>query len=186
RLRRVPRARRPHAAHRARRLARNAVVPRLPSRSGTAPAADWGYLQHELHAAGRSERARCTRGASRAAPAPDRLLDVPPVTLTRRNFLKLGAAAAALATGACSRPREPIVPYAHQPEAELPGVPRYYASAASFVGGAEGLLIESNTGRPTKVEGNPAHPASVGATSVHGQASVLQLWDPERYMAPRR
>ncbi|HZD21031.1 MAG TPA: 4Fe-4S dicluster domain-containing protein [Burkholderiales bacterium] len=111
---------------------------------------------------------------------------MPPVTLTRRNFLKLGAAAAALATGACSRPREAIVPYAHQPEGGLPGVPRYYASAASFVGGAEGLLIESNTGRPTKVEGNPAHPGSQGATSVHGQASVLQLWDPERSKAPRR
>src|SRR5438094_10404146 len=109
-----------------------------------------------------------------------------PVKLTRRDFLKFSAAAAALATGACSRPREPIVPYAHQPEADLPGVPRYYASAASFVGGAEGVLIESNTGRPTKVEGNPAHPGSLGATSIHGQASVLQLWDPERSKAPRR
>ena len=111
---------------------------------------------------------------------------MPSITLSRRNFLKLGAAAAALAAGACSRPREAIVPYAHQPEAELPGVPRYYATAASFVGGAEGLLVESNTGRPTKVEGNPAHPASLGATSIHGQASVLQLWDPERSEAPRR
>ena len=109
-----------------------------------------------------------------------------PVKITRRDFLKLGAAAAALATGACSRPREPIVPYAHQPEAELPGIPRFYATAASFVGAAEGLLVESNTGRPTKVEGNPAHPGSLGATSIHGQASVLELWDPERSQAPRR
>ncbi len=111
---------------------------------------------------------------------------MPQVKFTRREFLKLSAAAAALATGACSRPSEPIVPYAHQPENELPGVPRFYASAASFLGAAEGLLIESNTGRPTKVEGNPAHPASLGATSVHGQASVLQLWDPDRSKAPRR
>ncbi|HEY1288475.1 MAG TPA: 4Fe-4S dicluster domain-containing protein [Burkholderiales bacterium] len=111
---------------------------------------------------------------------------MPPVTLTRRNFLKLGAAAAALASGACSRPREPIVPYAHQPEGELPGVPRFYATAACFVGAAEGMLVESNTGRPTKVEGNTAHPGSLGATSVHGQASVLGLWDPERSKAPRR
>src|SRR5438067_10254126 len=109
-----------------------------------------------------------------------------PVKLTRRDFLKLSAAAAALASSACTRPREPIVPYAHQPEAELPGVPRYYATAASFVGAAEGLLVESNTGRPTKVEGNPAHPGSLGGTSVHGQAAVLQLWDPERSKAPRR
>jgi molybdopterin-containing oxidoreductase family iron-sulfur binding subunit len=73
-----------------------------------------------------------------------------------------------------------------QPEMTLPGVPRFYASAASFVGAAEGVLVESNTGRPTKVEGNAAHPGSLGATSVHGQASVLQLWDPERSQAPRR
>jgi len=109
-----------------------------------------------------------------------------PLKFTRRDFLKLSAAAAALASGACSRPREPIVPYAHQPEAELPGVPRFYATAASFVGAAEGLLVESNTGRPTKAEGNPAHPGSLGGTSIHGQASVLELWDPERSKAPRR
>ncbi len=111
---------------------------------------------------------------------------MPSITLTRRDFLKLSAASAALASAGCSPPREHIVPYANQPEAALPGVPRFYASAASFVGAAEGLLIESNTGRPTKVEGNPAHPGSLGATSVHGQASVLQLWDPERSKAPRR
>ena len=109
-----------------------------------------------------------------------------PIRLTRRNFLKLGAAAAALATGACSRPREAIVPYAHQPENELPGVPRFYATAACFVGAAEGMLVESNAGRPTKVEGNPGHPGSLGATSVHGQASVLELWDPERSKVPRQ
>jgi len=107
-------------------------------------------------------------------------------SLTRRDFLKLSAASAALAAAGCSAPREPIVPYAAQPEATLPGVPRFYASAASFVGAAEGVLIESNTGRPTKVEGNLAHPGSLGATSVHGQASVLELWDPERSQAPRR
>ncbi len=107
-------------------------------------------------------------------------------SLTRRDFLKLSAAAAALAGASCSRPAERIVPYAHQPEAELPGTPSFYASAASFVGAAEGLLIETNTGRPTKVEGNPAHPGSLGGTSVHGQASVLELWDPERAKAPKR
>jgi molybdopterin-containing oxidoreductase family iron-sulfur binding subunit len=111
---------------------------------------------------------------------------MPQVRITRRDFLKLSAASAALASAGCSPPAERIVPYARQPEAALPGVPRYYATAASFVGGAEGLLVESNTGRPTKVEGNPAHPASLGATSVHGQASVLQLWDPERSKAPRK
>jgi molybdopterin-containing oxidoreductase family iron-sulfur binding subunit len=108
------------------------------------------------------------------------------MNLTRRDFLKLSAASAALATAGCSPPRETIVPYAVQPEIALPGVPRFYASAASFVGAAEGVLVEANTGRPTKVEGNVAHPGSLGATSVQGQASVLQLWDPERSQAPRR
>jgi molybdopterin-containing oxidoreductase family iron-sulfur binding subunit len=111
---------------------------------------------------------------------------MPQIKLTRRDFLKFSAASAALAGAGCSPPVEPIVPYAHQPEAALPGVPRFYASAASFLGAAEGVLIESNTGRPTKVEGNPQHPASLGGTSVHGQASVLQLWDPDRSQSPRR
>jgi molybdopterin-containing oxidoreductase family iron-sulfur binding subunit len=114
------------------------------------------------------------------------LLDVPSLTFTRRDFLKLSAAAAALAGAGCSQPAEPIVPYAEQPEGTLPGLPLFYATAASFTGAAEGLLVESNEGRPTKVEGNAAHPGSLGATSVHGQASVLGLWDPERSKTPRR
>ncbi len=108
------------------------------------------------------------------------------IRITRRDFLKASAAAAALAGASCSRPAERIVPYAQQPEAALPGVPLFYTSAASFVGAAEGLLIETNTGRPTKVEGNPAHSGSLGGTSVQGQASVLELWDPDRAKAPRR
>ena len=111
---------------------------------------------------------------------------MPSIKLTRRDFLKFSAASAALAGAGCSPPAEPIVPYAVQPENTLPGVPRFYASAASFTGAAEGLLIESNTGRPTKVEGNPAHPGSLGGTSVHGQASVLELWDPDRSKTPRK
>jgi molybdopterin-containing oxidoreductase family iron-sulfur binding subunit len=111
---------------------------------------------------------------------------MPSIKLTRRDFLKLSAASAALASAGCSPPAERIVPYAHQPENVLPGVPRFYASAASILGAAEGVLVESNTGRPTKVEGNPAHPGSTGSTSVHGQASVLQLWDPDRSKAPRK
>ena len=111
---------------------------------------------------------------------------MPSIKLTRRDFLKFSAASAALAGAGCSPPAERIVPYAAQPENALPGVPRFYASAASFVGAAEGLLVESNTGRPTKVEGNTAHPGSLGGSSVHGQASVLELWDPDRSKAPRK
>src|SRR4051812_22607095 len=109
-----------------------------------------------------------------------------PVNASRRDFLKFSAAASALLTGGCTGPLEPIVPFAHQPELTLPGVPRFYASAATLLGYAEGLLIETNEGRPVKVEGNPLHPASLGATSVQSQASVLQLWDPDRSQLPLR
>src|SRR4051794_41606946 len=99
------------------------MVPRVPSsRGGGSP----------------SERA-----------AHDGLLHMPSVKLTRRDFLKLSAASAALAAGACSPPAEPIVPYAAQTESTLPGVPRFYATTASFTTAAEWLLVESNTARPT-------------------------------------
>ncbi|HTH43682.1 MAG TPA: 4Fe-4S dicluster domain-containing protein [Oxalicibacterium sp.] len=105
----------------------------------------------------------------------------------RRRFLKLMAASMALAGAGCSGPpQEKIVPYVNMPERLVPGVPLFYAS--SFVNGgyAYGVLVESNMGRPTKVEGNPQHPASLGATDVFAQASILQLWDPERSKAVYR
>ncbi|HEX5130805.1 MAG TPA: 4Fe-4S dicluster domain-containing protein, partial [Usitatibacter sp.] len=108
-----------------------------------------------------------------------------PVELTRRDFLKLSAAAAALAGAGCTRPAEPIVPYAQMPEHALPGLPQFFATAMPLGVDAEGLLVESSTGRPIKAEGNPRHPSSLGGTSIHGQASILQLWDPDRSQAPR-
>jgi MoCo/4Fe-4S cofactor protein with predicted Tat translocation signal len=102
----------------------------------------------------------------------------------RRDFLKLLGASLALAgLTACARPvplREKIVPYVRQPEEIIPGRPLFYATALNQGGYAEGLLVESHQGRPTKVEGNPDHPASLGATGVVAQASVLTLYDPER------
>src|SRR3954471_9847225 len=99
----------------------------------------------------------------------------------RRRVLKLMAASAALATGACSGPPdETIVPYARAPEQQVPGNPLFYATSVSLSGYAMGVLVETNDGRPTKVEGNPLHPASLGATDVFAQAAVLQLWDPAR------
>ena len=103
----------------------------------------------------------------------------------RREFLKLSAAAAALATAGCSPPSEEIVPYVKGGEAAA-GVPRFFATAMTLGGHATGVLVESNLGRPTKVEGNPAHPASLGATDVFAQASILDLWDPARSRAIRR
>jgi len=101
----------------------------------------------------------------------------------RRDVLKLMAASAALAgLTACTKlPTEKIVPYAQQrPENFVPGKPIFYATAMPLGGYATGLLVESHMGRPTKVEGNPSHPASLGAADVFAQASVLGLYDPDR------
>ncbi|HEY7390632.1 MAG TPA: 4Fe-4S dicluster domain-containing protein [Bryobacteraceae bacterium] len=101
---------------------------------------------------------------------------------TRRRFLELMGASIALATGAgCTRPAtEFLMPYSEPPENVIPGRPKYYATAAVVNGLAQGVIVESHLGRPTKVEGNPAHPASLGATNVHSQSCVLDLYDPAR------
>lgn len=101
---------------------------------------------------------------------------------TRRTFLKLMGASLALAgvTACTKQPEEKIVPYVRQPEELVPGNPLFYATAMSLGGVATGLLVESHEGRPTKVEGNPMHPASLGAADVFGQAAILSLYDPDR------
>jgi molybdopterin-containing oxidoreductase family iron-sulfur binding subunit len=100
----------------------------------------------------------------------------------RRTFLKLMGASLALAGAAgCSyQPPETIVPYVRQPEEMIPGKALFYATAMPFAGGATPLLVRSNMGRPTKVEGNDLHPASQGAADLFAQASVLGLYDPDR------
>src|SRR3954465_9196805 len=102
--------------------------------------------------------------------------------VSRRNFLKLMGASMALAgLSACTRqPDEPIVPYVRQPEDLIPGVPKFFATTMPFPTGAIPLLVRSNEFRPTKIEGNPQHPASNGATDVYAQASILDLYDPDR------
>jgi molybdopterin-containing oxidoreductase family iron-sulfur binding subunit len=110
-----------------------------------------------------------------------------PQSAGRRAFLKIMAASAALAGAGCSGPpQEVIVPYVRMPEKMVPGKPLFYATAFMRRGVAQGVLVESNMGRPTKVEGNPHHPASLGATDVFAQASVLQLWDPDRSQSVRQ
>ncbi|HEV2021629.1 MAG TPA: TAT-variant-translocated molybdopterin oxidoreductase [Terriglobales bacterium] len=102
--------------------------------------------------------------------------------VSRRNFLQLMGASLALAgLSACTKqPPESIVPYVRAPEEIVPGNPLLYATAMTLGGAATPLLVESNMGRPTKVEGNPEHPASLGATDIYAQASVLTLYDPDR------
>jgi MoCo/4Fe-4S cofactor protein with predicted Tat translocation signal len=100
----------------------------------------------------------------------------------RRKFLKLMGASFALAgLTACTRqPAEYIAPYVRQPEELVPGKPVFFATAMPLDGFATGLIVESHEGRPTKIEGNKDHPASLGATDVFSQASVLGLYDPDR------
>jgi MoCo/4Fe-4S cofactor protein with predicted Tat translocation signal len=102
--------------------------------------------------------------------------------LSRRDFLKFTAAALALAgLAACSsQPPEKIVPYVKQPENLVPGKALYFATAMTLAGYATGVLVESHEGRPTKIEGNPGHPASLGATDAFTQAEILTLYDPDR------
>lgn len=111
-----------------------------------------------------------------------------PRSPSRRHFLRTTmAASAALAGAACSGPpAETIVPYVQMPEGIVPGRPLFYATALTRHGYGSGVLVETNMGRPTKIEGNPRHPASLGATHPFDQAAVLQLWDPDRSQAPYR
>src|SRR5438309_11076847 len=100
----------------------------------------------------------------------------------RRDFLKLMAASLAFAgLSGCGRtPEQYVVPYVKQPDGLIVGKPQFYATAMPFGADAIGLLVESHEGRPTKIEGNPDHPSSLGATNVFAQASVLNLYDPDR------
>ena len=102
--------------------------------------------------------------------------------IDRRDFMRLMGASLAMAglTGCTKQPEEKIVPYVAQPEEIVPGRPLFFATAMTLGGYAYGLLAESHMGRPTKVEGNPDHPASLGATDAIAQASVLGLYDPDR------
>ena len=103
-------------------------------------------------------------------------------SISRRNFLKLMGAGMAMAglTACASQPPEKIVPYVNAPEQVVPGEPLFFASAHVMGGYASGVLVESHMGRPTKLEGNPDHPASLGATDLFAQASILTMYDPDR------
>jgi MoCo/4Fe-4S cofactor protein with predicted Tat translocation signal len=101
---------------------------------------------------------------------------------SRRGFLKTMGASLALAglTGCTRMPDTEIVPYVKQPENVIPGRPKFYATAFTLGGYASPVLVESHMFRPTKIEGNPEHPASLGGTDVYAQASILDLYDPDR------
>ena len=102
--------------------------------------------------------------------------------VTRRDMMMLIGASLSLAglTGCIRRPVEEIVPFVTPPEEMVPGIPRYYATTMPFRRSAYGLIVESHEGRPTKIEGNPSHPSTLGASASIVQASVLNLYDPDR------
>jgi MoCo/4Fe-4S cofactor protein with predicted Tat translocation signal len=103
----------------------------------------------------------------------------------RRDLLKVMAASAAFAglSGCTKLPTQKIVPYVRQPEEIIPGKPLFYATATTLGGVATGILVESHMARPTKIEGNPDHPGSLGSADAFAQASILGLYDPDRSQA---
>ena len=101
----------------------------------------------------------------------------------RRHFIKIMSASfllAGLGVTGCRRPEERILPFSKQPEGYTHGVPRFYATAMPIRGTAIPLIVRAHEGRPTKIEGNPDHPDSNGSTDTFAQASILNLYDPDR------
>ncbi|QJW94531.1 Molybdopterin oxidoreductase, iron-sulfur binding subunit [Frigoriglobus tundricola] len=108
--------------------------------------------------------------------------------LNRRKFLALSAAALGLAgLAGCRRPDMQILPFSAVPDEQVghvvPGKPTFFATSLPRAGGALPVLVESHDGRPTKIEGNPQHPCSLGSTDAQAQASVLDLYSPDRVMS---
>jgi len=130
-------------------------------------------------------RWRSTAEQARAPePAPGEFPEgaaEPPSALGRRSFVQLVGAAAGLAgLAACKPPRQKVVSFVRPPPEETPSVAAAYATAASRGGYGVGLVVTSREGRPTKVEGNPGHPASLGGSDALLQADLLELYDPSR------
>ena len=126
--------------------------------------------------------------ASREIPTIGEVNGDPDFFTTRRSFLKaagfsfIGAVAAS-----CSRAPAPnAIPYVQQPEYLVPGRPILYASTCDACEARCGLIVTTRDGRPLKIEGNPDHPLSSGATCAVGQASILGLYDGERLAYPTR
>ncbi|HET9783786.1 MAG TPA: hypothetical protein VFP94_02385, partial [Terriglobales bacterium] len=103
----------------------------------------------------------------------------------RRDFMKWSTGALALAATACERkPTQQIIPYVQQPPELMPGVANYYASTCRECREACGMVVTTHEGRPTKVEGNPLHPLNRGSLCARGQASLFNLYDPDRLREP--
>jgi anaerobic selenocysteine-containing dehydrogenase len=142
----------------------------------SAPGVTLGHRQEEEVSAPEFAKGHVT------TPPSDEALFV-----SRRGLLGAMASTMAL-VGAegCRRPVEKIVPYATMPEDVIPGVPTHYSTVIQRRGEAVGLVVESHEGRPTKIEGNASHPSSLGRADLVTQATILDLYDPERSTTPRK
>jgi molybdopterin-containing oxidoreductase family iron-sulfur binding subunit len=145
-------------------------TPSLKIAADAAPRTQWRSLEER---AGSPELAR---EAEREFPAGASELD----GANRRDFIQLLGASLALTGAACYRPNQKIVPYVKQPPEVTPGNALHFATAYSLEGFGSGLVVDSHVGRPTKVEGNPDHPDTIGASTVMEQALPLGLYDPDR------
>ena len=164
----------------------------------------WKSLEDKQNPAGAQKRAESefalgldeARAATSAAAKTDlvtlrRSKDAPKqvadASVGRRGFMFFaGASAALFAEGCARRPVEKIMPYSKAPEHVLPGTTSYYASVIPQRGDAVGVLVESHEGRPTKIEGNPAHPSSRGGTDAWTQAAIYDMYDPDRGTTPMK
>ena len=174
------------------------MVPRLPSRSGQGDSPARGCFRSRLEAGWRPQQVRTATDCSlsHSYRSFDGLLDMPPMNelplkgsqfftrgpaaLDRRQALNLLAAGIASGLAGCSKPTEEIIPYVKMPERLVPGEALKFATTLSLSGYGRGVIVTSIDGRPIKVEGNPRHPASLGATDVFAEATVLSLYDPDR------
>ncbi len=114
---------------------------------------------------------------------PDGAAELQDDDWSRRGFLKLMGASMALAgfgVSSCRRPESHLVPFTKSAEWTIPGKALYYSTAMPRRNGALPLLATTVDGRPIKLEGNPLHPASGGATDAFAQASIIDLYDPSR------
>ncbi len=116
---------------------------------------------------------------------PEGITDAPDA-VSRRGFLSVVAASVALAgLTSCRKPVTKILPFNKRPEGFKPGIPQFYATTLKRDGFGIGVLVKSSDGRPTKIEGNPDHPSSLGGSDLRLQAELLQLYDPGRSRKPR-
>ncbi len=147
---------------------------------------DYRTLNHPAHTPEFPGFVNIRDGEGEAEPRDD---DPAAAQLNRRKFLALSAAIGAATLAGCRRPDLQILPYSAIPDDQIghlaPGRPTFYATCLPRPGGALPILVESHDGRPTKIEGNPQHPASQGSTDIFAQASVLDLYSPDRVMSDK-